>query len=292
MKTITSVAALREELLNEWEHSIGLVPTMGSLHAGHFSLIKEAKKNNDIVVVSIFVNPLQFGPDEDYDTYPRAFMMDEQYAEELGVDIVFAPTVQEMYPRTMYNKVHVEKGTQALCGKSRPGHFDGVSTVVLKLFNIVEPKRAYFGLKDAQQVAVIENMVIDFNLPVEIAACETVREKDGLAVSSRNSNLTRQERGQAVYLHDCLQEVKKSVEAGERDTAILEEEMRAFLHSNTDGVVDYCEILTFPELKHQSLLSGKIIIAAALQFSKVRLIDNVIVHVKGEKSYVSNNDEI
>ncbi|MDQ0299409.1 pantoate--beta-alanine ligase [Salibacterium salarium] len=294
MKTITSVSDFRRELQvhKVQNQSIGFVPTMGALHEGHCSLIKAAKQMNDIVVLSIFVNPLQFGAGEDYDSYPRELTKDKIRADELGVDIIFAPSVQEIYPRSMYSKLRVEKGVQVLCAKNRPGHFDGVATVVLKLFHIVEPNRAYFGLKDAQQVAVIQNMVFDFNVPVEIIACETIREDDGLAVSSRNINLTKEERMQAPLLYDSLQQTKQKLEAGNRSSAVLKDEMKSYLLTHTDASIDYCEIVTFPELEHQDEVSGQIIIAAALQFSNARLIDNLIVHVKGDKDYVSNDDEI
>ncbi|RSL33784.1 pantoate--beta-alanine ligase [Salibacterium salarium] len=285
MKTITSVSDFRRELQvhKVQNQSIGFVPTMGALHEGHFSLIKAAKQMNDIVVLSIFVNPLQFGAGEDYDSYPRELTKDKIQADELGVDIIFAPTVQDIYPRSMYSKIRVEKGVQVLCGKNRPGHFDGVATVVLKLFHIVEPDRAYFGLKDAQQVAVIQNMVFDFNVPVEIIACETIREDDGLAVSSRNINLTKEERMQAPLLYKCLQQTKQKLEAGNRASVVLKDEMKSYFLTHTDASIDYCEIVTFPELKHQDEVSGQILIAAALQFSNARLIDNIIVHVKGGK---------
>lgn len=189
--------------------SIGFVPTMGYLHEGHLSLVRLSKQQNDITIMSIFVNPIQFGPNEDYDRYPRDFERDKSLAEKEGVDYIFYPSVEEMYPEDFKTVVSVKKITEIMCGKSRPGHFDGVATVVLKLFNIVNPDRAYFGQKDAQQLAVIKQMVKDLNLDVEIVPCPIVREQDGLAMSSRNVYLSEEERKSATVLYRALNLAKR-----------------------------------------------------------------------------------
>ncbi|SFE34524.1 pantoate--beta-alanine ligase [Alteribacillus iranensis] len=280
MKYVTTKAELEAERLN-WEKdgkTVGFVPTMGALHEGHLSLIRKARTENDMVIVSIFVNPLQFGPDEDYDAYPRTIDMDKALAEKEGTDVLFVPPVAEMYPQPPYNKVSVIKGTDVLCGKSRPGHFDGVATVVLKLFLLTRPNRAYFGQKDAQQVAVVKNMVNDFHLPVEVIASPTIREKDGLAMSSRNKNLTSEEREDATTLFSHLKIAEDRLRSGETNITELEAEMKRSLHNATSGTVDYLEILSFPSLTKE-LKDKQVIIAAALQFSKARLIDNIIIDI-------------
>ncbi|WP_240375558.1 pantoate--beta-alanine ligase [Bacillus piscicola] len=279
MKVVKTVAELRSVLRAERKQnqSIGLVPTMGALHEGHLALMQKARQDNDVTVASIFVNPIQFGPDEDLDSYPRTLLSDQQQADEQGVDILFIPTVEEMYPRKLRTKVVVTEGTDVLCGSSRPGHFDGVATVVLKLFQIIQPDRAYFGEKDAQQVAVIDNMVHDLNIPVTIVPVATVREKDGLALSSRNVNLTKKERQEAPYLYKSLQQTACEIENGNTDYAKLANDMRAFLTDHTSALVDYAEILTFPLLEKVDNNSKRIIIAAALKFAKARLIDNIIL---------------
>ncbi|WP_059105190.1 pantoate--beta-alanine ligase [Shouchella shacheensis] len=274
--------------------SIGLVPTMGALHEGHLSLIKKAKAENEFVAISIFVNPLQFAPEEDFDSYPRDFERDRVLAERAGCDLIFHPSVEEMYPSEPMQIVHVQKGAGVLCGKSRPGHFDGVATVVLKLFGLFRPTRAYFGQKDAQQVAIITQLVREFYVPIEVVAAPTVREEDGLARSSRNVRLTPEERAEAPRLSQALQKAKRAVETGEQKrtslVSIVEEELQQFRH----GAIDYVEALSYPELHEQEELSGQAIIALAYQFSKVRLIDHILVEVRTEKrgdANVSNDDE-
>lgn len=279
MEILTSIEKVRETLapLRKEEKTIGFVPTMGYLHEGHLSLIEKAKAENDYVIISIFVNPLQFGPNEDFDTYPRDFKRDEALAEKTGVDFIFYPSVEEMYPQQMAMKIVVEEGVDVLCGKSRPGHFDGVATVVLKLFNIVSPTKAYFGMKDAQQVAVIEKLVRDFNLPLEIVPCPTLREEDGLAKSSRNVNLTEQERKEAPFIYKSLQLAEKLIHEGEKDVQVIKETISQLLLENMNGTIDYVEVLSYPELKPISHLEGKIIIAIAYKYSKARLIDNIVL---------------
>ncbi|WP_209122623.1 pantoate--beta-alanine ligase [Alkalihalobacillus sp. BA299] len=261
------------------ESVIGFVPTMGFLHEGHLSLVEQAKKDCDFVVMSIFVNPLQFGPNEDFDRYPKNFERDRQLANNAGVDLLFYPNVTEMYPTEPAMKVIVHEGVDVLCGKSRPGHFDGVATVVLKLFNMVTPDRAYFGMKDAQQVAVIEKLIRDFNLQVVLVGCPTLREEDGLAKSSRNVNLTAEERQEASSIYKSLQLAKKLILNGEHKAALIKAEMTTFLQKNSSGAIDYIELLSYPDLHQQEQLEGKVIIAIAQQYSKARLIDNIVLEI-------------
>jgi pantoate--beta-alanine ligase len=259
--------------------TVGFVPTMGYLHEGHLSLVEAARVQDDFIVLSIFVNPLQFGPNEDFDRYPRDFKRDEALAKSANVDLIFYPDVKEIYPNELACTVHVQKGVDVLCGQSRPGHFDGVATVVLKLFNIIQPTRAYFGMKDAQQVAVIENMVDDFNLPVQIIKCPTLREKDGLARSSRNKFLSKEERVMATEIYASLSKVICSIEVGEKNPEKLKQEISGHLTARTNGTIDYIEILTYPSLERVTPLEGEVIIAIALKFTNARLIDNVTVTI-------------
>lgn len=258
---------------------VGFVPTMGYLHEGHQTLMKQARKENDILVVSIFVNPLQFGAGEDLEAYPRDFERDRIIAEEEGVDILFNPAVNEMYQRSSTVKVIVEDRTDGLCGKSRPGHFDGVATVVTKLFNIVLPNRVYFGLKDAQQVAVVDGLIHDFNFPIELVAVPTVREQDGLAKSSRNVYLSPVERGQAKELYQGLQLARRRIEQGERNPEAIEQLVKAYILKICDAAIDYVEIRSYPQLRPVDTIVGKVIIAVAVKFSKARLIDNIILEI-------------
>ncbi len=278
MKIVNRIDELRTMLTEEKANgkTIGFVPTMGYLHEGHLSLIHEARKENGIVVISIFVNPLQFGPDEDFDQYPRNIERDEALAREAGADYLFYPTVAEMYGERPTVTVKVHERTDCLCGKSRPGHFDGVATVLTKLFNIIGPARAYFGLKDAQQVAIVEGLIHDFNFPIELVGVEIKREEDGLALSSRNVNLTSDERAEAVHISRCLFKIKEAIDSGMTPEAAIAEG-RGYLHSHTAGTIDYLEALSYPELKPITDVREAIIVAAAVQYSKVRLIDNVII---------------
>lgn len=260
---------------------IGFVPTMGYLHEGHLTLMRRAKEENNIVVASVFVNPLQFGPNEDYDAYPRDLQRDERLAKSVGVDYLFCPTVQEMYPDEMTVEIKVKKRIDVLCGRKRVGHFDGVATVLVKLFSIIRPHHVYFGLKDAQQVAVVDGLIKDLNLPITLRPVETVREEDGLAKSSRNVNLTEAERQEAPFLYQSLVEAKERIFAGERDPDVIIAGIKQFLQNKVNGKIDYVEIYSYPELKPQTRLTGKIIIAIAVQFSKARLIDNIILELKG-----------
>jgi pantoate--beta-alanine ligase len=281
MKVITSIKEMQTEIFLQKEHgkTVGFVPTMGYLHEGHLTLLNRARLENDFVVLSIFVNPLQFGPTEDFSTYPRDFERDRALAESEKVDILFYPSVEEMYPSEPSVKVTVQDRTDVLCGKSRPGHFDGVATVITKLFNIIMPTKAYFGIKDAQQVAVIEGLISDFNFPVELVAVDIVREKDGLAKSSRNVNLLPQERKEAIALFHSLQAAKSAISEGERTPAKLFSLITDIITNESNGIIDYVEVLSYPHLKPLEKLEGTIIIALAVKFTKVRLIDNLITQI-------------
>lgn len=284
MKVITTIKDMQQEMKKEKQlgHSIGFVPTMGYLHEGHATLLGAARTENEVVVLSIFVNPTQFGPNEDFDTYPRDFERDERVAKEANVDYLFYPSVEEMYKSSRSVAITVTDRVDVLCGQKRLGHFDGVATVLTKLFHIVTPDRAYFGKKDAQQVAVVDGLIEDFNFPVELRAVDTVREADGLAKSSRNVYLTDKEREEAPVLFKSLQTALQLLESGEKHVEILKQAIRKEIEQHTSGKVDYIDVYTYPELKTIKQAAGKIIIALAVQFSKARLIDNVIVDVQGD----------
>lgn len=281
MITVTSIKELHE-ILNKVrkESTIGLVPTMGYLHEGHMSLVKKAKETVDFVVMSIFVNPTQFGPGEDFEKYPRDLARDEKLAREGGVDLLFTPIVEEMYPKPGRTTVHVSGITEQLCGASRPGHFDGVSLVVSKLFNLVQPDYAFFGLKDAQQVAVIEQMVQDLNFPVKIVPCEIVREADGLALSSRNVYLSPEERKEALILSQSLKHVKERFQNGERNAEVLRQEAIALIQESPLANIDYVSVLSYPELETVNYIESTAIIALAVRFGNTRLIDNTLLITK------------
>ncbi|WNR47068.1 pantoate--beta-alanine ligase [Paenibacillus roseipurpureus] len=267
------------------DQAVGFVPTMGFLHEGHASLMNKARSQCGLVVLSIFVNPLQFGPGEDFERYPRDAERDLAVAEAAGVDLVFMPSVSEMYPSPTRTTVSVSDVTTRLCGASRPGHFDGVATVVSKLFHIVQPDQAFFGLKDAQQVAVIEQMVQDLNMPIEIVPCPTLREADGLAMSSRNVYLSPEERQQALVLSQSLQIAKEYIQSKSSQgftSTELASLVRAHIETAPLAVVDYAEVLSYPTLEpfdHSHSISS-LIIALAVKFGKTRLIDNLILQVR------------
>ncbi|WP_457982083.1 pantoate--beta-alanine ligase [Bacillus paralicheniformis] len=262
--------------------TIGFVPTMGFLHEGHMSLVEKARKDNDIVVMSIFVNPMQFGPGEDYEAYPRDIERDRQLAADGGVDILFTPEPEEMYGQELTVTASVKKRTDVLCGRSREGHFDGVATVLTKLFNLTFPTRVYFGMKDAQQVAVVDGLINDFFMDIELIPVETKREEDGLAKSSRNVNLRAEERQEAPALYQALQRGAELIRDGERDAEAVKREVRSILEK-TSGVIDYADIYSYPDLEIREPLTGKVIIAVAVQFSKARLIDNIIVDIPADQ---------
>ena len=273
MQAVHTVKEIRELL--ESRQNIGLVPTMGALHAGHEKLMQTARAECDVLVVSIFVNPLQFGPNEDFARYPRPLAQDLEICERNGVDFVFVPPVQEMYPLPQVTFVDVERVSEHLCGKFRPGHFRGVATVVLKLLNVVRPHRAYFGEKDMQQLMVIRRMVSDLNVPVFIASVATVRESDGLALSSRNKYLNAEERRAAPALHRALQEAANRIRAGEQDAAKVRESALALLNDSAMIRVEYFEIVDPVELQPVDTIKGPVRIAAAIWIGTTRLIDNL-----------------
>ncbi|MEQ6390367.1 pantoate--beta-alanine ligase [Bacillaceae bacterium S4-13-58] len=262
--------------------TIGFVPTMGFLHEGHQSLLKRARLENDLVVLSIFVNPLQFGPEEDFDRYPRDEEGDLQISQKEQVDIVYTPNIDDMYPRPLSISMTVNKRTNVLCGKSRPGHFDGVVTVLAKLFHLVIPDKVYFGMKDAQQVAVVKALLDDYNFPLELVGVPTVREADGLAKSSRNVYLSPLERKEAPYLYQSLLKAQETIQKGERNRNSIIQRIVDFIESNTHGKIDYVDLLTYPELEAYNFSDGNMIIAIAVHFEKARLIDNIILNSEGE----------
>ncbi|MDQ0161564.1 pantoate--beta-alanine ligase [Aeribacillus alveayuensis] len=277
MKVVQTIHELRKEVerMKKEGLTIGFVPTMGFLHEGHLTLIERAKLENDQVVLSIFVNPLQFGPNEDFETYPRDLKRDEKLAAEKGVNLIFAPSVKEMYPHELSVSVHVKKRVNVLCGRKREGHFDGVATVLTKLFHLIEPNRAYFGMKDAQQVAVVDGLIKDFHFPIELVPVETVREEDGLAKSSRNVRLLPEERKEARHLYQSLILAKELIECGERNPETIIKKMEAYLKEHVRGKIDYIEIYSYPELLPIHTLKGTFIIALAVRFQNARLIDNI-----------------
>ncbi len=279
MNIATTIKAAREEIKHARAagKTIGFVPTMGYLHEGHLSLIAEAQKKHDFVVISIFVNPLQFGPNEDFLRYPRDIERDERLAKNAGVDLIFYPAVEEMYPAEPPMVIHVERGVDVLCGASRPGHFDGVATVVMKLFQIVQPDEAFFGQKDAQQVAIIMNMVSMFNVPLTICSCPTVREEDGLARSSRNVYLSEEERKEAPFLYKTLKYGAELIRSGVRSRDEVISAMKEKLEKGS-GTIDYIDILAYPSLEKKTELSGKLILALAYHYKHARLIDNYIMN--------------
>ncbi len=257
---------------------LGLVPTMGALHEGHLSLVRAARVQCDTVAVSIFVNPTQFGPNEDLSKYPRQFERDCRLLEEKAVDILFAPPVEEMYPEGGVTWVVVEGLSEKLDGRSRPGHFRGVTTVVSKLFHIIEPEVAFFGQKDAAQLAVIRRMVRDLNFPVEIVACPIVREPDGLAMSSRNAYLSREDRSRALVLQRSLQNTRQQFQAGERVTARLISAAREVIAREPGVVLDYFEIADPDTLDPVERISQETLVAVAAYVGSTRLIDNIVLN--------------
>lgn len=283
MQIAATIAEIREFVAQARAagKTVGLVPTMGALHAGHASLIDAAAGRCDYVVVSIFVNPTQFGPGEDFEKYPRPFEKDARLCEEHGAQAIFTPTPAEMYPRQNLTWVTVEKLTEPLCGRSRPVHFRGVTTVCTKLFNIVGADVAFFGQKDAQQATVIRRMVADLNMPLEIVVCPTIREPDGLAISSRNQYLSPQERSQAPVIYRALQHCVELIDAGERDSARIAEEMGKVLGQVPDLRVEYVSIVDAESLQECDRIQGKVLVAVAGRLGSTRLIDNILVDTTG-----------
>ncbi|MBC7361005.1 MAG: pantoate--beta-alanine ligase [Candidatus Aminicenantes bacterium] len=276
MEIVSTVKNLREKIF-EWKRQgkkIGFVPTMGYLHEGHLSLVRESKKRSDVTVVSIFVNPKQFGPKEDYNVYPRDLDRDRQLLEKEGVDLLFYPSVEEMYPDGYKTYVEVTDLQDKLCGRSRPGHFRGVCTVVLKLFNQVQPDEAYFGWKDAQQVIILQKMVEDLNVPVKIVPLPLVRDHDGLALSSRNTYLSPEERQAALVLKKSLDLAEKLIREGERDAVKIKQKMVELISAEPLARIDYVEIVDLKTLESINKLDREALVALAVFVGKTRLIDN------------------
>lgn len=283
MIEINTIALLKNKVNEAIEtgQTIGFVPTMGFLHEGHMTLVKHAKAENDLVIMSIFVNPAQFGPNEDFDRYPRDIKRDSRLAKEAGVDVLFYPQVDEIYPQDGGITIQAGQQSNVLCGASRPGHFDGVLKIVTKLFHIVQPTRAYFGQKDAQQLAIIETLVNDYNFPLEIRRVETVREEDGLAKSSRNVFLSIREREEASVLQKAI---KLGIEhySNKRNANQAIAITKKLIEEKTSGKIDYVELLGYPSLTKPSTAEEDVILAVAVFFEKARLIDNIILTNKGE----------
>ena len=254
---------------------VGFVPTMGALHAGHARLIERARQESDRVIVSVFVNPLQFDRKDDLERYPRTLEADVRICRDLGAEFVFAPTVEEMYPAEPLCTVTIKKLTDRLCGRFRPGHFDGVATVVSKLFDIVQPDVACFGEKDAQQLAVIRRMVGDLNMPVVIVGVPTVREPDGLALSSRNVRLSPEERSKALALHQALRAAARAMAAGERNGREVERQAAAAIPQDGALRLEYLEVVDPLELQRVDTIAGRVLVAGAMWVGNTRLIDNL-----------------
>lgn len=282
LSIIESAAPMQQQAL-AWRAEnkrIGFVPTMGYLHDGHVSLMRLLRPRCDILITSIFVNPMQFGPQEDFAQYPRDLQRDMKLCENAGVDIVFYPQVEDMYPKNFHTHIEVEYLTETLCGPWRPGHFRGVATVVCKLFNIVQPHLAAFGQKDAQQVVVIERMVQDLNLPVEIVVGPTLREPDGLAMSSRNVYLSPTERQQATALYHALTLAERMLRDGERDSTPIISAMKSLIQREVAApVIEYIEIVDRATLHALQPVAGDIIVALAVRIGKTRLIDNFMLRI-------------
>ena len=276
IKTIEEVRAL----VREWKKqgcSIGFVPTMGALHEGHLSLLKQAVAENDRVIASVFVNPTQFGPNEDYASYPRDIQTDYRLCQSVGVDAVFHPEPEELYLPNRATTVHVTGLTDVLCGAKRPGHFDGVCLVLSKLFSIVNPDRAYFGQKDAQQVAVVRRMVRDLNFGVDVIACPIVREAGGLARSSRNAYLSAEEKAAALVLNKSLSQALQAMQSGERSADLIRRQVADQIAAEPLARIDYVEVVDFEDLLPvQGLMTRPVLVAVAVFFGTTRLIDNVV----------------
>ena len=271
-KTIAEMRALRQET----KGSLGFVPTMGYLHDGHMSLVKRAREENPVVVVSIFVNPMQFGPREDFSSYPRDTKRDFTMLEPF-TDIVFMPSDKEMYPKDYDSWVEVKGLTDVLEGAVRPGHFRGVTTVVAKLFNIVQPDKAYFGQKDAQQVSVIKKMVNDLDMNLEVVTCPTVREKNGLAMSSRNTHLNKAQRHAATVLYKALMLAQELVARGEKDAGAIRLEMKELIDKEPQASIEYISVADNETLKEIHRVKLPALVSMAVKFGKTRLIDNIVL---------------
>ena len=283
METIRTISWMKEAArqARAESHVIGLVPTMGALHEGHLSLVRLARRECSRVYASLFVNPKQFGPNEDFAKYPRAFESDAEQFAGLGVDALFAPTPEEIYPAGFSTYVNVDGIGDRLEGRSRPGHFRGVATVVLKLFEIAQPDYAYFGRKDAQQVCIIQQMVRDLNLSVQIEVCPIVREPDGLALSSRNAYLNAEERRAAIILNRALQAAREKLAAGTRDSLELQNAMRAVFEKEPLARLDYAEVVSADNFEPATRISRTSYVLVAAYLGKTRLLDNMLVEANG-----------
>jgi len=282
MKTIENISRMSTfvKMMKKEGKSIGFVPTMGYLHEGHLSLVKSAKKHTDVVVMSIFVNPMQFGPKEDFEKYPKDLRRDEELARDAGVDVIFYPSLKDMYPEGYATYITVQNLTDALCGESRPGHFKGVATVVTKLFNIVKPDVAYFGQKDMQQALMVKKMAFDLNIDIDVKIMPIIREKDGLAMSSRNMHLSDIERKDAAILYQSLKYAENLIKQGERDARKIVKAVEDMIKQTPTARIDYVKAVDTKELKDIKVISGEIMIAVAVFFGQTRLIDNTIITVK------------
>ena len=280
MKVVKTVKEVRD-IVSAWKKeglTVGFVPTMGFLHEGHKSLIRKSASQNDRTVVSVFVNPIQFGPNEDLEAYPRDLNRDMKAVEESGGDLIFNPEPEEMYPGHFTSFIDTTETTELLCGAVRPVHFRGVCTVVGKLFNIVTPDRAYFGQKDAQQLATVKRFVRDLNFPVEIVACPIVREADGLAKSSRNTYLNPEERKAALILSQSLKKGQEAIEQGERDSQKVIDIICENLQTEPLARIDYVEVVDFENIQRTPVIEGETLVAIAVYIGKTRLIDNFIIN--------------
>ncbi|MBI4844973.1 MAG: pantoate--beta-alanine ligase [Candidatus Omnitrophica bacterium] len=290
MKIVRDIKEMRQ--ISKKERSkgniIGFVPTMGYLHQGHISLAEKSVKECEITVMSIYVNPLQFGPQEDFLRYPRNLKKDMELAKKAGVDYLFVPNDSQMYPVPFLSAVEVNTISEGLCGKLRPGHFKGVATVVNKLFNIVEPDIAYFGQKDAQQAAIIKKMAFDLNMPVKIKVLPIVREKDGLAMSSRNTYLNQLERKDAVILYESLRKACSLIEKGERRSAVIAGQMKRLINKVESARISYIAIVDAEDLRELKIIKNNTLIAVAGFVGKVRLIDNIVIKIKNQKPKTKN----
>lgn len=281
IKVVSTVNETKAQI-KEWKKqglTVGLVPTMGYLHEGHQSLIKKAVEQNDKVVVSVFVNPIQFAPNEDLETYPRDLEADKRLCDSTGADLIFHPTPEEMYPEGFSTHIQMENLTKELCGKTRPTHFGGVCTVVGKLFNIVQPNRAYFGQKDAQQLAIIKRMVRDLNFNLEIVGCPIIREPDGLAKSSRNTYLSADERKAALILSKAVKLGKEMVENGERSAQTVIKAMTDKINTEPLARIDYVNVVDALSIEPLEVIGGEVLVAIAVYIGKTRLIDNFLIAV-------------
>jgi len=281
MKRTSHISELREIIAFERSHGrkIAFIPTMGYLHRGHLALVEQAKQTGAFVVLSIFVNPIQFGPNEDYSSYPRDLEQDADLMEVAGIDALFHPTFEEMYPCPIVTYVEVGQLDKVLCGARRPGHFRGVATVVSKLFHIVQPDFAFFGQKDYQQYLIIRRMVSDLSFPIKVCPVSIVREEDGLALSSRNIFLTPEQRQEARILSKSLNEAETSLGAGERSAQVIEKQLRDKITRQSHGVIDYVEVRDAQDLSEVTIIERPVLIALAVKFGSTRLIDNKVVEV-------------